>query len=190
MSKHRHKQQTTEAEEALAAAVPAKRRHVAVEVMLGGLAGAAGVWAMDKVGWYLYNKEEPRALARELRARVDGKDVAHVLVQKTARMTGMARKVEQPSATGIGVHYALGILPGAVHGVVRRRLPVVRAGSGALYGLGLFVVLDEATAPLLGLASGPHRYPWQSHARGLVSHVVLGMGTETVLRLFDRARKP
>lgn len=186
---HRHKEQTATVEEGAAAAAPAKRGNIAGDLVLGGLAGAAGVWAMDKVGWYLYNRQEPRALARELRARVDGKDVAHMLAQKAARLTGMARNVEQPSTAGIGVHYALGILPGAVHGVVRRRLPVVRAGSGALYGLGLFAVLDEATAPLLGLASAPRRYPWQSHVRGLVSHVVLGMVTETVLRLFDRARK-
>ncbi|MCW2135378.1 hypothetical protein [Arthrobacter sp. VKM Ac-2550] len=117
MTRHHHKEQTAVVEEELAATVPGKGRHIAVDLLLGGLAGAAGVWVMDKVGWYLYEREEPRALARELRARVDGKDVAHVLAQKAARLTGMARKVEQPSPIGIGVHYALGILPGAVHGL-------------------------------------------------------------------------
>lgn len=163
-------------------------RNVVVDMALGAVAGAAGVWVMDKVGWYMYNREDPHALAQELHARPYGKDVAHAAVEKVARLVGADVPTPQPSAVGIGVHYALGVLPGALYAAARREVPALRAGGGALYGFGLFAVNDEMAAPLLGIAAGPTEYPWQAHVRGLVSHVVLGMVTEGVLSLFDRAR--
>jgi uncharacterized membrane protein YagU involved in acid resistance len=84
------------------------------------------------------------------------------------------------------MHYALGILPGALYGVLRHRVAGLGAGRGLLYGAGLFLVNDELLAPVLGLASGPTAYPWQAHARGLVSHVVLGAVTDTVLDVTEQ----
>lgn len=81
---------------------------------------------------------------------------------------------------------------GATAREASRRRPRLRAGYGALYGLALFVVMDEAAAPLTGSDSGPVRYPWQAHARGLVAHLVLGIITEVLLRTTDhfwRARR-
>ena len=59
-------------------------------------------------------------------------------------------------------------------------------GGGSLYGRGLFLVNDELLAPALGLAAGPLQYPWQAHARGLVSHLVLGAATDAALEVLDR----
>jgi hypothetical protein len=159
-----------------------------MDMVLGAVAGAAGVWVMDKLGWYMYNREDPEALAQEREARAYGKDVAHATVEKVARLVDADVATPQPSPAGIGVHYALGMLPGALYGAARREFPTLKAGGGALYGFGLFAVNDEVAAPLLGIASGPTEYPWEAHVRGLVSHVVLGMVTEGVLSLFDRAR--
>ncbi|WP_258805783.1 DUF1440 domain-containing protein [Pseudarthrobacter sp. NS4] len=195
---------------------PAQQIHqpqpsVALDMLLGAVAGAAGVWAMDRVGWFLYNHEDPDAVVRELQARKGGtdveytdaekealdrqrqaqpagKDVAHVGVEKLAALSGINVHTGQPNPSGVALHYALGILPGALHAVVRRKVPVMQAGGGALYGFGLFVINDEVVAPALGLASGPTEYPWQAHARGAVTHVVLGVVTESLLRLFDRVR--
>lgn len=186
-------------------------RSAAVDVLLGAAAGAAGVWAMDRVGWFLYNREDPDAIARELQARrgeggveysgaekealdrqppsqPGGKDVAHAGVEKVAWITGIDVRTSQPNAAGIALHYALGVVPGALYGVIRRQLPVLQAGGGAFYGLCLFVLMDEVAAPALGLASGPRDYPWQAHARGAVAHVVLGVATEGLLRVVDRGR--
>ncbi|TLM88211.1 DUF1440 domain-containing protein [Pseudarthrobacter sp. NamE5] len=186
-------------------------RSVALDMLLGAVAGAVGVWAMDRVGWFLYNHEAKDAVARELQARQGGddveytdaeqealdrqpqaqsagKDVAHVGAEKIAAMTGINVHTGQPNPSGVALHYALGILPGALHAVIRRQVPMMQAGGGALYGLGLFVVNDEVVAPALGLASGPTEYPWQAHARGAVAHMVLGVVTESVLQLFDRVR--
>ncbi len=155
------------------------------EMAKGALAGAVGVWVMDQVGWGLYLRQDPGALRREQDARVGGKDVAHVAAGKLASVLGITLSPSQPHPAGIAVHYALGILPGALYGALRGRASRLAAGRGLLYGLGLFVVNDEIVAPLLGLASGPASYPWQAHARGLVSHLVLGAATDTVLGALD-----
>lgn len=165
-----------------------RQNNAAGALARGAVAGAAGVWVMDRVGWFLYNRENPAALDRERRARVGGRDVAHAAVQKLAALTGTKASITEPNPAGIAVHYALGVLPAALYSLARDRVPSLRAGNGAVYGFGLFLLMDEIAAPALGLASGPGRYPWQAHARGLVSHVVLGIGTAAVLRVLDRAR--
>lgn len=165
---------------------------------------------MDRIGSFLYQHEDRNAVARELKARkgdsgtdfegvekdaVDrqpeagaeaGEDVAHVGAEKLVRLAGSHVRTRQPNRGGIVLHYALGILPGALHAIMRRRVPLMKAGSGALYGFGLFVINDEIAAPALGLASGPRSYPWQAHVRGAVAHVVLGVVTESLLRTLDR----
>ncbi|MDQ4076154.1 MAG: DUF1440 domain-containing protein [Chloroflexota bacterium] len=168
--------------------IPKETETLASEMVKGALAGAVGVWAMDQVGWAMYNREDPAALEQELEARVEGKDPAHVAAGKMADMVGVTLTPEQPHPAGIGVHYALGVVPGAAYGVLRHRVPELTAGRGLLYGLGLFLVQDEGLAPALGLASGPTQYPWQAHARGLISHLVLGAVTDAVLNILDEVQ--
>jgi len=157
-----------------------------VEAAKGAVAGGVGVWLMDQVTWGMYLREAPRALQMEQRARVGGKDVAHVAAEKLAGAIGLERPSAQPNAAGLVVHYALGVVPGALYAPLRRRVKALGAGRGLLYGFGLTVVNDEILAPVLGLASGPTHYPWQAHARGLVGHLVLGVATDTVLDVLDR----
>ncbi|MDP9357199.1 MAG: DUF1440 domain-containing protein [Chloroflexota bacterium] len=156
------------------------------DALMGAIAGAAGVWFMDRVGWFLYRREDPAALQREQAARVEGKDPAHVVAGKAAGALGIALTPPQPHPAGIAVHYALGVLPGAIYGPLRHRVSGLGAGRGLLYGLSLFLLNDELLNPLLGLASGPTAYPWQAHARGLVAHLVLGASTDAALDALDR----
>lgn len=86
------------------------------------------------------------------------------------------------------LHYGLGVLPGAAYAKLRKSLPAIRAGRGAVYGAALFLVNDLVMSRLLGVASSPRRYPWQAHARGLVAHMTLGVATEAVLSQIDKTR--
>ncbi len=155
------------------------------DIIKGALAGGAAVWVMDQVGWYLYRREDPKAVRKELEARVDSLDVAHVAANKLAGALGVKLHPKQPHPAGIAVHYALGIVPGALYGPLRQRAPELRAGRGLAYGLGLFLLNDELMNPLLGLASGPTAYPWQAHARGLISHLVVGVVTDAGIEALD-----
>ncbi len=110
----------------------------------------------------------------------------HVVAGKVAWAFGTTLSPSQPHPAGIAVHYALGVVPGALYGPLRRRVNGVGAGRGLLYGLSLFLVNDELLNPLIGLASRPATYPWQAHARGLVAHLVLGATTDPTLDALDR----
>lgn len=160
---------------------------VLTEVVKGAVAGAVGVWAMDQVGWYMYNREAPEVLQREQEARVEEMDPAHVAANRVADAVGTTLTPRQPHPAGIGVHYGLGVMPAMLYGPLRHRVEGLDAGHGLLYGLGLFLAMDEIVAPALGLAAGPTEYPWQAHARGLVSHLVLGVVTHATLELLERA---
>ncbi|MDQ3557468.1 MAG: hypothetical protein M3409_11940 [Gemmatimonadota bacterium] len=51
---------------------------VVADLVKGAIAGAVAVWAMDRVGWWMWNREDPAALRQEREARVEGMDPAHV----------------------------------------------------------------------------------------------------------------
>lgn len=77
-----------------------------------------------------------------------------------------------------------GVLPAALYGVLRARVPALGAGRGAAYGLAGFVG-DLVGSPAAGLAAAPRRYPWRAHARSLAAHLVYGVVTEAVWRALD-----
>lgn len=129
------------------------RRSAALDLLLGAAAGTAGVRAMDRIGWFLYNREDGDAMARELQARRGGgdvkytgpekeslagqpraepagEDVAHAGVEKIAGITGVKMRTGQPNPAAVALHYALGIVPGALQGAIRRQAPLMQAGSG------------------------------------------------------------
>ncbi len=160
-------------------------RSLTATIIKGALAGAIGVWLMDRVGWYLYLREDPAKVRQEVKARVKHIDVAHVAAHKMAEAAGIELVPKQPNAVGVAIHYALGIAPGALYGSLRHQVPGLRMGRGLAYGLGLFLLNDELLNPVLGLASPPTAYPWQAHVRGLISHLVLGVGTEVGLDIVD-----
>jgi len=153
----------------------------------GALAGAVGVWVMDRVDWFAYRRESERVRRRTTAARPGGLDPAHVIANQLAGLAGRKLAPRQPHPLGMAVHYAVGIAPAALYAVARRRLPAPAAGRGTLYGLALFLVQDEGLNALVGWSGRPGAYPWQAHARGLVAHAVLGLVTESVLRLLDGA---
>ena len=159
---------------------------LALDLFKGAVAGAAAVWAMDRLGWALWKREDPRALARERTARVEGMDPAHVVANRVADAVGRPLHPRQPHPAGIAVHYGIGMGPAMAYAALRHRAPALRAGRGLAYGLGLFLAVDEGVVPALGLASGPAAYPWQAHARGLVTHLVLGLVTDATLNALDR----
>ncbi len=155
-------------------------------MLKGGLAGAAGVWALDRVTWYVWDQESPETLEQEREARPGGLDPAHVIANRTAGAMGEELTPRQPNPAGIAAHYALGIVPGALYGALRHRIGGLGAGRGLLYGMGLFVLQDELANWMLGTSGEPTEYPWQAHARGVVGHLALGAVTDLVCQVLDQ----
>ena len=119
------------------------------------------------------------------RAALGGKDPACVAADHLARASGAPLTAVSEGQAATAIHYALGVVPGAIYGAFRHRLPGSGPGRGIAYGVGLFLVNDELLGPALGLAAGPTAYPWQAHARGLMAHLVLGVATDPVLDVLD-----
>ena len=159
---------------------------VVAEGVKGAIAGAIGVWAMDKVTWAMWDRTDPAKLRREeLDARPGGLDPAHVIANRAAEAVGAELTPRQPHPAGTAVHYGIGVFPAAAYGALRHRFPALTAGGGALFGLGLFLLHDEGLNPVLGTSGRPAEYPAEAHFRGLVGHLVFGAAMHASLRLLD-----
>ncbi|CAA9359584.1 MAG: hypothetical protein AVDCRST_MAG90-2918 [uncultured Microvirga sp.] len=162
---------------------------VGVGLMKGALAGVIATWVMDRVDWAMYRREDPASRRRTWAARPEGKDPAHVIASRASEAMGYG-SVPQNHPAGTAVQYAIGVAPAAIYGAMRDRVPGVGAGRGLAFGFAMFVAEDEVANPLMGFAAPPHRYPWQPHARGLVSHLVYGLVADAVLTGLNRAFRP
>lgn len=158
--------------------------------LLGAAAGAAGVWVLDRVDWFLYNRENEATRQRTQSVRPVGLDPAHLAANKVAGALGRTLSPRQPHPAGMAVHYGIGIAPAAIYGAVRHRLPELGGARGALFGLSLFVLQDEGLNSLTGLSARQRDYPWQDHARGFAAHLAFGMTVDALLGAMDkRARR-
>lgn len=172
-------------------------RHVDSDNMLmnamkGAIAGAIGVWVMDRIDWFMFDHEDPAARRRTEAVRPGGMDPAHVTASRIANKLDAELTPAQHHIAGQAIHYALGIGPAALYGAFRERLPVSSPKQDTLYGLGLglglFLIQDEGLNQAMGLSAKQKDYPWQAHARGLVAHLTLGLVANTILNLMNAPR--
>lgn len=157
------------------------------EVVRGALAGAAAWYAMDHALRRMRDAEAPSVRVREDQAR-GGVPALEVLAERVAGAAGAELTRGEREAGGTAVQWTVGVSMGVLLGVLRPRDPLVRWGRGLRYGAALSFTVDEGLLPLLGLSPGPTAFPWQTHARGFVGHLVFGVVAETVLAGLDRPR--
>lgn len=79
---------------------------------------------------------------------------------------------------GTAVHYAFGTAGGALYGALAEVSPQVTAAGGLPFGAAFWLMADEISVPLLGLAKGPTAYPVSTHVYSLASHLVYGVTAE------------
>lgn len=159
------------------------------QLLRGALAGAAGVWIMDRVDWFMFRHEDPSARRRTERVRPGGLEPAHTLANTVADALGTHLSPRQPHPAGIAVHYGLGIGPAALYAAMRHRVDWPGPVRGAALGLGLFLLQDEGLNAVTGLSAPLRQYPWQAHARGLVAHLVLGVAIDALLDAAERVEE-
>ena len=155
-------------------------------MLLGAAAGAAATWLMDVATAALYERESADARDREDSAR-GGKTAYEVAAQKTAKIAGRELDEESRKKLGNAIHWSLGVSSGLLYGALRHEIPDLGLGSGLAYGALFWLLMDEAALTLLGLTPPPDRFPWQTHARGLVGHLVLGGTIEALFDVADAA---
>lgn len=158
------------------------------DALIGAAAGAVAVWVMDRVDWLNFKHEDERARNQTQAVRPGGMDPAHTAANASAEALGYDLEPKEYNAAGLATHYFIGIVPGALYGMLRNRVPGLKAGRGTAFGLGLFFMQDEGLNALAGLSAKPNEYPWQAHARGFVAHAVYGLVLDTALEMADRLR--
>lgn len=154
-------------------------------IMKGAFAGAAAVLVMDWITRRLYLNESRDAFEQEKQAQVGAKWGSHTAAEKLEQKLGIQLTEHQRFLLGRMIHYAMGIMPGMMYGVMSKRFPQIRRGGGLLFGLALFLLQDEMLGPMMGITSPPGEYPWQAHARGLVGHLALGLALDAALETLD-----
>lgn len=147
--------------------------------LTGAIAGAGATWAMGKVTTYLYENEPRRARVMENRARGGGTSYG-AAADKLAHLAGVKLTKHEREQLGEALHWAIGIGAGAVYGELRKRMPG-RLARGVLFGAALWLLTDEGATYAFGLTPGPRKFPWQTHARGLVGHLVFGLVADAAL---------
>lgn len=157
------------------------------KALMGAAAGAVGTWALDRADWRMWKHESPDARLQTKAVRPFGEPPARVVVRKAEQAMGLDLTAEQHEIAGTAVHYGIGIGPAIAYSLMRDKLPGEGPVRGLLYGLALFLLQDEAVNAVTGLGAKPQKYPWQAHARGLVSHLVYGVATEMALNLMERS---
>lgn len=162
-----------------------ERPNPGLTAAMGMVAGAVGVWALDRADYFMWNREDPETRARTRAVRPHGEPPAGVMVTELERASGRELSEEQHEAAQTAVHYAIGIGPAAGYALVRDQLPGGPA-RGLLYGLGVFLMQDEGINAVTRLGANPRDYPWQAHGRGLVAHLVYGLATELALTAMER----
>jgi uncharacterized membrane protein YagU involved in acid resistance len=154
-----------------------------IDAARGALAGTAAVWLMDLVTTALLDRQSEEVTEQEEAARPNEQPALVNLVDRLEAQAGVRLSSEQREGFTQVLHYALGVVPGALYGMFRKRLPFVGAGNGLLYGLTVWAINDEYVNSALGLAGPFSSYPVETHWRGLVGHLVLGVATETGITL-------
>jgi uncharacterized protein DUF1440 len=165
--------------------MPHSRQSLLANIAEGAIAGAVGTWAMGRVTSALYARENKAARQREDRAR-HGTTAYETAAQKTAALAGRTLTAQQRERYGTAIHWTLGVTAGALFGALRPRSPGVARGAGTLFGAAVWLVMDEAATPALGLTPGPRAFPWQTHARGLAGHLVFGSVANATLATLQR----
>lgn len=73
-------------------------------VFRSAIAGAIGVWAVDRLDWFLFSQEDPQARQLIDHVRPQELDPAHVAAQKAVTFMGTSLHPAQPYPAGVAIH--------------------------------------------------------------------------------------
>lgn len=169
-------------------------------MVAGALGGAAGAFSMEVFQLILRrispeaklwvdtetdSTHHPQTAERKLLEKTTGGNLpstaqAAQAISKTVTInTGSGNKLAFGSEL---VHYATGMVPGALYGVWCGLNPFNYL-RGAAFGLLVFGVLNQTIVPMLGFSSRTDTSRWRNRKYSLAAHVLYGVTTEAIRRL-------
>lgn len=151
------------------------------DLIRGGVAGGAATWVMDLITTGVLKGQSPEVTQREEQAWPNGKPAIENAVDALESKASIRLDEKQRALVIQCIHYGLGAVPGAAYAVLRRRVPLLGAARGMLFGAGLWALNDEYLNTRLGFAGPFDAYPMETHLRGLIGHTTLGAATDTFI---------
>ena len=156
----------------------------------GIVAGGLGSFAMDCYWWVVQNV----AGARPEQKPKPGDDVpenepaTQVIADRVwEALTGSEVPEEMKPAAGVGAHYVTGMLSGAIFGVGAALRPRLGLFGGLLFGVAVWLLLDEIAIRALDVAPAPEKVPARHHIQALGAHLVYGAATAIFTRFLLRS---
>jgi hypothetical protein len=158
------------------------------DLALAPVAGYVGTKVMEPVSSRLYELDSEQNRKREDEVR-PGMPYA-IAARKTADLLGLNLSDKQHERLALAFHYGLAIQWAPLYPLLRRRTALGPVGAGLATGAAMSLIADEMMTPALGFSAPSRAYPLSTHLRGVVAHLVFGLGvaatTEAGWRLLRR----
>jgi len=150
------------------------RRSTPWDALLGGLSGLFASWVTEQLQRPIMRAGGPTVKERERAARGGYEPSTIRAARSVAALAGTSVPQERTRAAGEAVHYVTGASAAAVFGVLAPRIGLSALAAGALFGIAVWLVVDEGLTPALGFSRAPWRYPASTHVKALANHLVYG----------------
>ena len=153
-------------------------------LFVGASAGYLAGQVMDKATTWYYERQSDASKQREQELLPEGAPLASA--RKLAGLVGAEPTDDQAGTIAQAMHQSLGQLYGVVAAALTRR-GVSPMAAGVASGMGGFLLVDELANGLF-FTPPPQAYPVESHLRGVVGHLTLGVTMGALLTVARRLR--
>ena len=153
-------------------------------LLVGAAAGYLAGKVMDQATTWFYGRQSEASKQREQELLPSGAPVA--AARKLAGLLGAEPTDDQAGTIALAMHQSLGQGYGvAAAALTRRGVPPMAAGVAS--GMAGFLLMDELVNSLF-FTPPPQAYPVESHLRGIVGHLTLGVVIGALLAAARRLR--
>lgn len=155
------------------------------------MAGVAGVWTMTQFT-KLWNALLPRFSGDDpLRppvpySRQEWDSTSRIAEKVGSRAFRRPLTLRETKAGAAIVHYAVGGAAGVCYAILAHRSSLIATRSGAVFGIGLWLIADEYVIPSLGLSRKLRDYSLVTQANSLGEHLIYGITTDLAYRSLCR----
>lgn len=149
-------------------------RQVLLDLALSPVAGYVATKAMEPVSMKPYELESPADREREDAVRPG--PPYRIAAEKTAALLGLTPSDDQLDKASLAFHYGWAISWAPLYALLRRRTALAPVPAGLATGAAMSLLADEIMTPALGFSARNRQYPLATHVRGVVAHLVFGVG--------------
>jgi uncharacterized membrane protein YagU involved in acid resistance len=150
-------------------------------------AGVAATWFMDRVDKVVYRVTPDEVHRRE--AELEDLTGPGQFARAVMRAFGREPTHDEAVRWGRVAHIGFGVLLAIAYPPLAKRVPVLRAANGAVYGL-IVSPANLAVVPALGLTPPSTEFPLATNLRVVAYHIGYGVALESLskaLRVHDDA---